>query len=97
MADDNQWRVSTEGHLRLMRIMADNGNEQISRDIVKAMEGRYIGGVRDTSAPTDSLIHVFITKMYVGSVLKSHTARLLISVDLFDANRSKHAGTACNL
>jgi len=37
---------------RLMRIRADNEREQIMRDIVNASEGRYIGDVRDTSAPT---------------------------------------------
>ena len=31
---------------------ADNVDERNGRDIVKAIEGRYIGGGRDTSAPT---------------------------------------------
>jgi hypothetical protein len=43
---------------------AVNGNEHMKRDIVKATEGRYIGGVRDTSAPTDGLF--ILLKAIIG-------------------------------
>ena len=42
---------------------ADNGLSQNNQDIGKSNEGRYIGGVRDTSAPTggrDYLLNAII-------------------------------------
>ena len=36
-------------------------DEQCNRDIVKTTEGRYIGGGRDTSAPTEGRIILFIS------------------------------------
>jgi len=33
--------------------MADNADEHMQRDIRNATDGRYIGGVRDKSAPTE--------------------------------------------
>ncbi len=36
----------------------DNGDEEFNRDIVKTSEGRYIGGVRDKSAPTEDWVMV---------------------------------------
>jgi hypothetical protein len=73
-----------------MYARADDELQQNKRDIVKAPEGRYIGGVHDTSAPTDILFIVLkaITggtrhqpKRYIGTYghpvycVKSHNRR----------------------
>ena len=58
--DDNFERRMTRvcqddigGKLWLILIKADDADEQDRRDILKTTEeGRYIGGVRDKSAPT---------------------------------------------
>ena len=40
------------------QLRADNADEQMKRDIGTPIEGRYIGGGRDTSAPTEDWMMV---------------------------------------